>query len=223
MLGHENAAHIFTERGLIPLLARHFELIDDVAYRFSDHKWPRWPITVDHFVDRIASTSDDLVTLGWDFETFGEHHDANTGIFEFLEALPDALDCRGITRLSPSEAIIRFRPNARDLHLSSFPSTWAGQHGGLDCFLGNDFQHALFGLMMSAYGAAKITEDKNVIDLAHLLLQSDNLHWLQWIGQEGSDAEVSAYFTPNEWKSRGTDQFVREQQQVYVNFVNAIS
>ena len=220
---HEESAPLYSERGRLPLLARHLQLSDDVAYRFSDRMWPNWPLTAEHFADRVSSAPNELVTLGWDFETFGEHHDAETGILDFLRALPSALDSRGIICLTPSEAITHFRPKACDLRLSAFPSTWAGHHGGLDFFLGNDSQHVLFGLMMSAYGAAKLSEDENVIDIAHLLMQSDNLHWLQWIGQEGSDAEVSEYFTPMEWKSLGTDTFTNHHRQVYVNFINAIS
>ena len=223
VLQHEEGAPLYSERDTLPLLARHLQLSDDVAYRFSDRMWPNCPLTAEHFTDRISSAPNELVTLGWDFETFGEHHAAETGILDFLRALPSALDSRGITCLTPSEAITHFRPKACDLQLPAFPSTWAGHHGGLDFFLGNDFQHVLFGLMMSAYGAAKLSEDENVVDLAHLLMQSDNLHWLQWIGQEGSDAEVSEYFTPTEWKSLGTDEFVNQHRQVYVNFINAIS
>ncbi len=223
VLQHEEGAPLYSERGTLPLLARHLQLSDDVAYRFSDRMWPNWPLTAEHFADRISSAPNELVTLGWDFETFGEHYDAETGILDFLRALPSALDSRGITCLTPSEAITHFRSKACDLRLSAFPSTWAGHHGGLDFFLGNESQHVLFGLMMSAYGAAKLSEDENVVDIAHLLMQSDNLHWLQWIGQEGSDAEVSEYFTPMEWKSLGIDTFTNHHRQVYVNFINAIS
>ena len=37
-----------------------------------------------------ASTWGDFVFIGWDFETFGEHHNVDTGIFDFMRALPAA-------------------------------------------------------------------------------------------------------------------------------------
>ena len=101
--------------------------------------------------------------------------------------------------------------------------TWAGQHGGLEFFLGNHAQRAVFRLMTAAYGSAQLTQDPKLIDLAHMLLQSDNLHWLQWVGKEGSEAEVSAYFTPNEWMWLGSDRLLWEHQRVYINFIDAIS
>ena len=37
------------------------------------------------------------MTLGWDFETFGEHHRANSGIFTFVPALAAELKKLGYT------------------------------------------------------------------------------------------------------------------------------
>lgn len=53
---------------------------------------------------------------------------------------------------------------------------------------------------------------------AEVLAQSDNLHLIQWVGRHGSEAEVSAYFTPQEWWSLGPERIVWEIQQVYKNF-----
>jgi alpha-amylase len=33
----------------------------------------------------------DFVLVGWDFETFGEHHREDSGIFWFMGGLPDEL------------------------------------------------------------------------------------------------------------------------------------
>jgi alpha-amylase len=53
-------------------------------------------------------------------------------------------------------------------------------------------------------------------------LQSDNLHLIQWFSKQGSQAEVSAYFTPDEWWELGPLGILREQQRVYVNFLRAM-
>jgi alpha-amylase len=68
-----------------------------------------------------------------------------------------------------------------------------------------------------------LSGDDKLIELAHWLMQSDNLHWLQWVDHAGSEADVSAYFTPQEWMWLGTDRLLWEQQRVYVNFINAIA
>ena len=223
ILEWRSAAHLYKERGGLPLFARHFDLSDDVGYRFSNQSWDGWPLTADRYADWIAATPGKLVTLAWDFETFGEHHNVDTGIFEFMDALPDALARRGVRCLTPSGAVDAFGDEAHELPMSPFPATWAGQHGGLEFFLGNHAQRAVFRLMTAAYGSAQLTQDPKLIDLAHMLLQSDNLHWLQWVGKEGSEAEVSAYFTPNEWMWLGADRLLWEHQRVYINFIDAIS
>jgi alpha-amylase len=61
-----------------------------------------------------------------------------------------------------------------------------------------------------------------LLDLALWLLQSDNLHLIQWFGRIGQEAEVSAYFTPNEWWPLGPVGIVEEIQNVYRNFIRAL-
>ena len=69
-----------------------------------------------------------------------------------------------------------------------------------------------------------IVDNRNekLIDLALWLTQSDNLHLIQWFGRTGSEAEVSAYFTPGEWWRLGPNGIIWELQQVYKNFIRAL-
>jgi alpha-amylase len=76
--------------------------------------------------------------------------------------------------------------------------------------------------MLLAYNKALLTKNKQIIDIAIWLLQSDNLHLIQWFGRYGPEAEVSAYFTPQEWWQLGPNGIVWEIQQVYKNFINAL-
>ena len=76
--------------------------------------------------------------------------------------------------------------------------------------------------MLVAYNKARMTGNEQLVDLALWLLQSDNLHWLQWYGHWGPEAEVSAYFTPREWWALGAERIVWEQQRVYLNFLAAL-
>jgi alpha-amylase len=92
----------------------------------------------------------------------------------------------------------------------------------MEFFLGNPAQQAVFQLMLQAYNKAQLTKDRKLIDLALWLLQSDNLHLIQWFGRTGSEAEVSAYFTPKEWWNLGPSGIIWEMQQVYKNFIRAL-
>jgi len=205
----------------LTLLARHYQLSDDVGYRFSDRNWAGWPLLADDYAGWLAGCTGEAVVLGWDYETFGEHHHRDSGIFEFMERLLPAAQARGLRFCTASEVIERHGDTACDLALPAFPSTWAGS-GGMDFFLGNVAQQAVFQLMLHAYNKAKLTGDPALIDLALWLAQSDNLHLIQWYGRSGSEAEVSAYFTPREWWNLGGERIIWEIQQVYKNFIDAL-
>ncbi len=203
------------------LLTRHVALSDDVGYRFSNRGWFGYPLYADTYAGWIARTRGELLLVGWDFETFGEHHREQSGIFEFMRALPHELATRGVKTYTPSELIDRHSSKASHLPLPVYPTTWAGS-GGLEFFLGNQAQETLFQLMGYVYGLAKLTDNPDLIDLALWLTQSDNLHLIQWFGRPGPEAEVSAYFTPGEWWALGSNRIIVEQQQVYMNALHAI-
>ncbi len=92
----------------------------------------------------------------------------------------------------------------------------------MEFFLGNSAQQTILQLMGHVYGMAKLTDNPELIDLAIWLSQSDNLHLIQWYGRTGSEAEVSAYFTPQEWWALGANGVIHEQQQVYLNALRAM-
>ncbi len=204
--------------GRMKLLTRHYPLSDDVGYRFSDRSWSGWPLRADTYARWLAGLTGNVVVLGWDFETFGEHHRAESGIFDFVDALPEAAAANGLSFRTPSEVIDQYGTESHALPLPAFASTWAGS-GGLEFFLGNDAQRAVFHLMIQAHQKARLTGDPDLIERSLWLAQSDNLHLIQWHGRSGSEAEVSSYFTPHEWWALTPDGIIWEIQQVYKHFI----
>jgi alpha-amylase len=205
----------------LALLCRHHDLSDDIGYRFSNRSWAEFPLSAERYADWLRETWGDLVTLGWDFETFGEHHNANSGIFTFIPALSAELKKKKVRMMLPSEAIAELGDRGFEVPISEYGTTWAGE-GGMEFFLGNSAQQGIFRLMHHAYSKAHLTGDPRVVEIAKWLLQSDNLHLIQWYGRSGPEAEVSAYFTPDEWWELGALGILREQQRVYVNFIRAL-
>ncbi len=205
----------------LALLCRHHELSDDVGYRFSNRSWAQFPLMADRYAGWLRETWGDLVTLGWDFETFGEHHRADSGIFEFMPALAAELKKLKVRMMLPSEAIAELADRRFEVPINEYGTTWAGE-GGMEFFLGNSAQQGIFRLMHHAYSKARLTGDPRLIEIAKWLLQSDNLHLIQWFSRWGPEAEVSAYFTPDEWWELGALGILREQQRVYINFIRAL-
>jgi alpha-amylase len=221
-LGWREPTHVYRyPRQRLSLLCRHHDLSDDVGYRFSNPSWAEFPLTAERYAGWVRETWGDLVTLGWDFETFGEHHRANSGIFTFVPALAAELKKRKVRMLLPSEAIAELGASAAEIPVSEYGTTWAGE-GGMEFFLGNQAQQGIFRLMHHAYSKARLTGDPRLVEIAKWLLQSDNLHLIQWFSRWGPEAQVSAYFTPDEWWELGALGILREQQRVYVNFIRAL-
>ena len=221
VMGWREPTHVYHHSGTLKLLPRHLALSDDVGYRFSNRSWNGFPLLASTYAEWLRDAPGDMALVGWDYETFGEHHRRETGIFEFLDHLPNELQRRGAHTRTPGEIISMYGSESFHLPLPSFPSTWAGS-GGLEFFLGNSAQHALFQLMLQAHGLAQLTQQPALIDLALWLEQSDHLHMIQWFERSGSDAEVSAYFTPREWWELGAVGIIHEQQQVYHNFIHTM-
>ena len=221
VMGWREPTHLYHYGSPTRLFCRHLDLSDDVGYRFSNHTWSGFPLYAEQYADWLRETWGDFVFIGWDFETFGEHHRLDSGIFDFLERLPEELAHRGARVLTPSEALRRFRDSDYHLPLPIFPTTWAGS-GGMEFFLGNAAQQAIFQLMVHTYGVARLTGNPELLDLALWLAQSDNLHLIQWFGRSGPEAEVSAYFTPREWWDIGPNNIIVEQQRVYQNVLRAM-
>ncbi len=221
VLGWREPTHLYHYSGNLKLLPRHVELSDDVGYRFSNRFWNCWPLFADTYAQWLRDARGDFVVVGWDYETFGEHHRQDTGVLEFLECLPEELYRHGVQPRTPSEVIAMLGESSFHLPLPCFPSTWAGS-GGMDFFLGNSAQQATFQLMLQAHAMARLAQHPDLLDLALWLEQSDNLHLLQWFERSGAEAEVSAYFTPHEWWQLGPAGIIREHQQVYQNFIRAM-
>src|SRR5690606_2550683 len=90
----------------LKVLLKNFLLSDDIAFRFSNKTWNDYPLTTDKFVNWINAIpkEEQVLNLFMDYETFGEHQWAETGIFEFMRHLPEAvLNQSNFTFSKPSE------------------------------------------------------------------------------------------------------------------------
>ena len=125
VLGWRSPNFVYRPAGCdrLKLLLKNYRLSDDIAFRFSNHQWPEFPLTADKFSEwaHAANASGDLINLFMDYETFGEHQWESTGIFAFMEALPEVmLRTPGFAFITPSEAAARFEPVAGEPRRAAF-------------------------------------------------------------------------------------------------------
>jgi alpha-amylase len=181
----------------LKLLLKNYRLSDDIAFRFSNRSWREYPLTADKFVDWLARIdgSGDVVGLFMDYETFGEHQWADTGIFDFLDALPGKVLARPQwSFVTPSEAIARY-PAVSEL---SFPRTvsWADLERDLSAWLGNSMQERALRRVYQLAQAVRQLGDDQVSQTWRRLQTSDHFYYMctKWF----SDGDVHAYFSPYE-------------------------
>ena len=74
----------------LKLLLKNYKLSDDITFRFSDWSWDQFPLTADKLINWISACpkEEDVFNLFMNYETFGELQSKETGIFEFLKAIP---------------------------------------------------------------------------------------------------------------------------------------
>ncbi|HEV2474359.1 MAG TPA: glycoside hydrolase family 57 protein, partial [Chthonomonadales bacterium] len=141
MEGWKSPDFIYTAPCGLPVLLRNYRLSDDLAYRFPNRSWEGWPLRAETFAGWLADNTDMNVTLAMDYEAFGEHIWADTGIFDFLNALPDEVKRHPQLEFStPTEAIRRL-PTVGTVSVDDFRTiSWADRERDTSAWLGSEMQ-----------------------------------------------------------------------------------
>jgi len=203
------------KRARVKLLLKNYRLSDDIAFRFGNRAWPEWPLTADRFAQWVDKINGDgyVCNLFMDYETLGEHQWADTGIFQFLDALPDQVFKvgRGDNNfVTPSEAVDRFQPVGE--YSSPYMTSWADQERDLSAWLGNAMQenavHELYRLE-AAVKAAHVAGDEHILEDWRKLTTSDHVYYMST--KHWSDGDVHKYFSPYD-----------SPYDAYINFMNVL-
>ena len=100
ILGWKSPNYIYTSAGAkkLKVLFRNSKLSDDIAMRFSDTAWHEYPLTADKYMNWIAQSpkEEQIINIALNYETLGENHPRQTGIFDFIKALPRFAEEKGI-------------------------------------------------------------------------------------------------------------------------------
>ncbi|CAN5719362.1 glycoside hydrolase family 57 protein [soil metagenome] len=210
VLGWRSPNYVYqpTHTTNIKLLMKNYKLSDDIAFRFSDQNWVEWPLTADKFTHWLNESSDATnFNLFMDYETFGEHQWGETGIFSFLEHLPNEwLKGDNHTFMTVSEAADAHE--ARDRVDTPYTTTWADTERDLSAWLGNPMQHQAITALYELRSSVMKSNDENLIHDWRKLQTSDHLYYMctKWF----NDGDIHAYFSPYE-----------TPYEAFMNFINS--
>ncbi len=196
ILNWRSSHYLYSPKGAdnVALFLKDYRFSDDIAFRFSNRHWSEWPLTPDKYRGWIDSLPQEerLINLFMDFETFGEHQWADTGIFEFFERFVRKWCDDGNRFASFTEAM-----DTHQIHDEiDMPDTvtWADTERDLSAWLGNAMQQEIAETLYGQGPAVLRTEDEGLIHDWRLLQSSDHLYYLstKWY----DDGNVHAYFSP---------------------------
>jgi len=176
------------------VLLKNYRLSDDIAFRFSDRNWAGFPLFAETYCDWLESNHGHSINLFMDYETFGEHQWAETGIFDFLSGLAGEMERRGIYCATPSEVIEYWAERTSDIYDVHNTISWADSERDLSAWLGNRIQN---GAMDAAYALekdVKATGNEVLIEVWRKLLTSD--HYYYMCTKYWADGDVHKYFSP---------------------------
>jgi len=195
----------------LKLLLRNYKLSDDIAFRFSNQRWDEWPLTSEKFTDWLKQLpkNEEIINLFMDYETFGEHQWKETGIFDFMEKLPEMiLSKTKYTFSTPSEVVENLQPVA-PLHVP-YPISWADEERDLTAWVGNELQDDAFDSLYKIRDLVLQCKDTE-LEKDWLNLQTSD-HFYYMCTKFFSDGDVHSYFNPFD-----------SPYDAYVNYMNVLS
>lgn len=195
----------------LKVLLKNYKLSDDIAFRFSNKTWAEYPLTSEKYVSwlKAIDKKEETVNLFMDYETFGEHQWAETGIFEFLKAFPSAVFKQTKFRFStPSEVISALQPVA-PVHVPN-PISWADEERDLTAWLGNELQWQAFAKLYELQDKVKQANDPVLQKDFEYFQVSDHFYYMST--KFFSDGEVHSYFNP-----------YNTPYEAFINYMNVLS
>ena len=208
IMGWQSPNFVYTSatQPRLKLLLRNYTLSDDIAFRFAQNK-----VTAEQYVGWLKENAKDgdIVNLFMDYETFGEHQGAETGIFDFMKALPAAVLKDGTFGFAtPSEVVKKYKP-VSDIDVED-PISWADEERDVTAWLGNELQSEAFKKVYAMKEKLAIVNDPDLYEDWGHLQESDHFYYM--CTKFFSDGEVHKYFNPYD-----------TPYEAFINYMNVIS
>ena len=193
-LGWKSPNYIYqsAEQPKLKLLMRNPRFSDDIANNFSNYSWNEYPLTADKFINWIAATpkEEQVINLFMNYEVLGNFQKKNSGIFDFMRALPRFSHEKNIGFATPSEILSILKPV--DSISSMHPISWVGEERDISPWLGNTLQQEAFNKLYELAERVSLSESRRLIQDWIYLQASDHFYYM---GTK-NDLPFSPYSSP---------------------------
>jgi len=193
----------------LKLLMRNYSLSDDIAFRFDNRGWNEWPLTAEKYAGWLNQADGEVINLFMDYETFGEHRKAKSGIFDFMKAVI-GLICKSKELQFNTPAEIAAKHKSVEEIDVSHPISWADEERDVTAWLGNELQTEAFNKLYDLSEKLAILNREDLwSDFGHLQ-ESDHLYYM--CTKFFSDGEIHKMFNP-----------YKTPYEAFINYMNILS
>lgn len=210
ILGWKSPNYVYSAASApkLKLLLNNSKLVEDIAQRFGDTTWEAYPLTADKYIDWIASTpqEEQIITLCLNLETFGAMQPTQTGIFQFLEALPRFAAERGVEFWTPSMAISKLKA-VGELAVVH-PISGADEARDTSAWVGNPLQREATDKLYAAGERVRLASDRRLKQDWWYLQAADHFYYMSTKHFGEGHSNFSPYETP---------------YQAFTNYMNVLS
>ena len=212
VLGWKSPNYVYSSAAApqLKLLLKNSKMSDDISFRFSNSDWSDYPLTADKYIDWIANLpqEEQIVNLFMNYETLGELQPRESGIFEFMKALPRFAAERGIEFWTPSETVAKLK-SVGELSVP-YPMSWADEARDTSAWLGNDLQNEAFNKLYSVAERVNLCTDRRLKQDWYYLQASDHFYYMST--KHLNDGAVHSHYSPYE-----------SPFQAFMNYMNVLA
>lgn len=212
ILGYRSPNFVYRPKGCrrLKMLLKNYSLSDDIAFRFSNRHWAEWPLTADKFARWVSAVNGNghAINLFMDYETLGEHQWEDTGIFNFIQHLPEEILKHPDNNFkTPSEVAASYEP--MDVVDVPHVISWADTERDLSAWLGNPMQSNAIHELYRLEKRIKRANDERILADWRRLQVSDHFYYM--CTKYFADGDVHKYFNPYD-----------SPYDSYINFMNIL-
>ena len=201
--------------GTAKCILRNTSLSDDIAFRFTDPTWDEYPLTPAKYATWLAdleAKGAETINIFFDYETFGEHRKKETGIFNFLENMPEAIAANtNLKFATPTEIATLAEETDKPTSVYDVPevTSWADASRDLAAWTADNMQKDALNKVYALEKAVLATNDAKILEVWGRLQTSDHFYYMStkfW--KDPVHAAFNPYKTPYD---------------AYINYMNVIT
>ena len=196
ILGWKSPNYVYSAATALDLrlLFTNRKLAEDISHNFNNTSWHEYPLTADKYIDWIDSLPEEeqVVNLYLSMATFGSFLPKDTGIFDFMKALPRFGKEKGIKFTTPSDVIAKLKP-VGEITIPS-PISDIDEARDVSAWKGNELQNEALNKLYAVAERVNLCQDRRLKQDWKYLQSSDHFYYMST--KTKADGASHAAFSP---------------------------